>query len=69
MSYKKQQPRLFILDNKKWKNFCLKEDNGKLWVELIIVTFLVAVVTVDVLTTSSNDLLNLSEFELYILQD
>ena len=51
------------------KKFLSKDDNGKLWVELIIVTFLVAVVTVDVLSTSSNDLLNLSEFELYILQD
>ena len=33
----------------------IKDDNGKLWVELIIVTFFNAVVTVDVRTASSND--------------
>ena len=25
----------FILDNRKWKTFCHKYDNGKLWVEVI----------------------------------
>ena len=32
-----------------------KNDNGKLWVEVIIVTSLDAVVTVDVLTANNND--------------
>ena len=36
-------------------NFLYKDDNGKLWVEVIIITFLDTVVTVDVLTASNND--------------
>ena len=36
-------------------NFLYKDDNGKLWVEVIIFTFLDTVVTVDVLTASNND--------------
>ena len=35
--------------------FCLKDDSGKLWVEVIIVTFLDAVATIDVITASNND--------------
>ena len=37
------------------KNIYLKDDDGKLWVEVIIVTFLVAIPTVDVLTASNNE--------------
>ena len=36
------------------RNFHLKGDNGKLSVEVIIVTFLDAVATVDVFTVSKN---------------
>ena len=36
-------------------NFLYKDDNGKLWVEVIIFTFLDTVATVDVLTASNND--------------
>ena len=40
----------------KIKNFSYnKDDNGKLWVEVIIVTTLDAVVTVDVLPANNND--------------
>ena len=37
------------------KTFRLKDDNVKIWVEEIIVTFLYAVATIDVLTANSND--------------
>ena len=40
-------------ENKQLVN--IKDDNGKLWVELIIVTFFNAVATVDVRTASNND--------------
>ena len=33
----------------------LKDDNVKIWVEVIIVTLLYAVATADVLTANSND--------------
>jgi len=48
---------LFILDNRKKQTLYLKDGNGKLWVEVIIVTFLGAVhlAIVDVLTTRNND--------------
>ena len=48
--------RLFIVDNGKWKAFYRKDDNGKLWVEMIIqyCYFLDAVATVDVLKESNN---------------
>ena len=36
--------------------FFFKDYNGKLWVEVIIVTFLNAVTTVDVSAASNNDL-------------
>ena len=45
---------LSLLDNKKGKTFHLR-DICKLWVEVIIVTFVDAVVTIDVLTASNND--------------
>ena len=45
--------------------FYIKDDNGKLWVEVIIVTFLDAIATVDVLTPASkNDVKHIE-----ILQD
>ena len=53
--YKNSRSRLFILDNKKWTTFYIKDDNGKLWVEVIIFTVLDTVATVDVLTASNND--------------
>ena len=50
------------------KTFSLKNDQGKLLVEVIIFTFLDRVATVDVLT-ASNTGVKLSELELYILRD
>ena len=66
--YKKSQSSLFILDNRKWTTFSIKDDNGKLWVEVIIFTFWDAAVTVDVLTGSNNDV-NFFETQTYILHD
>ena len=40
-------------ENKQLVN--IKDDNGKLWVELIIVTFFNAVATVNVRAASNND--------------
>ena len=38
------------------RTFHLKDDNGKLWVEAMIVTlFLDAVITADILTSSNNN--------------
>ena len=45
---------LSILANKKGRTFHLK-DICKLWVEGIIVTFMDAVATIDVLTASNTD--------------
>ena len=45
--------------------FYLKDNNGKLWVKVIIVTFLDAVATVDVVTASYNDV-NLSKLSMTI---
>ena len=45
---------LFILDNRKRRTPYLKDDDGKLLVEVIIFT-LVAVATVDVLKANNND--------------
>ena len=59
---------MFILDNRKWTNFSIKDDNGKLWVEVIIFTFLDVAATVDVLTASINDV-NFFETQTYILYD
>ena len=42
---------MFILCSRKFITFHLKDDNGKLWVEMIIVIFLDAVATVDVAGT------------------
>ena len=50
------------------KTFSLKNDKGKLLVEVIIFTFLDRVATVDVLTASTTGV-KLSELELYILRD
>ena len=50
------------------KTFYLKNDKGKLLVEVINFTFLERVATVDVLT-ASNTGVKLSELELYILRD
>ena len=40
-----------VCDRRKFIIFHLKDDNGKLWVEMIIVTSLDAVATVDVTGT------------------
>jgi len=39
----------------KMKDFLSQRNNGKLWVEMIIVTVLDAIATVNVLTASNND--------------
>ena len=36
---KKSWSRLFSLENRKFRNFDLKDDNGKFWLEAIIVSF------------------------------
>ena len=46
---------LFIVDNRKWRTFYKKDNNGKLWVESDRFFFPNAVATVDVLTASNND--------------
>ena len=43
-----------IIDNRKSTTFHLKDDNGKLWVQ-VLVTFLDAGATVCVLTTNNKD--------------
>ena len=55
LQYKKSRSSLFILDNRKWTTFFIKDDNDNLWVEVIIVTFFNAVTTVDVLTANNNN--------------
>ena len=45
------QSRLRSRDRRKFTIFHLKDDNGKFWVEMIIVTSLDAVATVDVVGT------------------
>ena len=47
----KSRSSLFILVGRKWATFYLKDDNGKLWVELNIVTFLGGVATVIAIET------------------
>ena len=59
---------LFILDNRKWRTPYLKNDNGKLLVEVIIVT-LDVVATVDLFTAGTIMTLILSIVDLYILHD
>ena len=44
-----------ILDNKKWRRFHFKDDDVKMWVEVIIVTFLYSLATVDILMSNSDD--------------
>ena len=66
--YKKSRSSLFILDNRKWTNFSIKDDNGKLWEEVIIFTFLDTAATIDVLTASINDV-DFFETQTYILYD
>ena len=53
--YKKSQSTLFILGNRKWITFYIKDDNGKLWVEVIIVIFFYGVAAEDVIVTNNND--------------
>ena len=53
--YKKSRLCLFILDNRKRRTFYLKDNNGKLWVDAIVVIFFIAVGTVDILTAGNND--------------
>ena len=54
INFANSQSSLSLLDNKKGRTFHLR-DICKLWVEVIIVTFVDAVVTIDVLTASNND--------------
>ena len=51
---KKSWLSLSILNNRKLRTFHLKDDNGKLWVEVIIVTLLDAEATVDVLIANND---------------
>ena len=55
--YKKSQSTLFILGNRKWITFYIKDDNGKLWVEVIIVIiiFFYGIATEDVIVVINND--------------
>ena len=55
LQWKKSRLSLFILDNSKWRPFLLKDYKVKIWVEVIVVTFLNAVATVDVLMANSYD--------------
>ena len=71
--------QLYISENSLTGNeelFCLEDASGKLWVEVIIVTFLEAVESIDVLTACINDvklgqnltrLHNLHDFMLIVL--
>jgi len=53
--YKKSRLCLLIFDNRKIRTVYLKDNNGKLWIDVIVVIFFNAVRTVDVLTASNND--------------
>ena len=46
---------MFTRDKRKLTTSYLKDDNGKLWNEEIIVTLLDAVATVDILGASNNE--------------
>ena len=63
--YKKTQSSLFILDNRKFTTFYLKDNNGKLWVVSSDYSFFSGcsyLVTIDpVLTESNNDLILIVE--------
>ena len=48
---------LFILDNIKWTTFSIKDDNSKLWVEVIIFSFLDAAATLDLLKQATMTLI------------
>ena len=52
---KKSRSSFVYSRQQKIKNFSYKHDNGKLWVEVIIVTSLDSDDTVDVLTVNDND--------------
>ena len=52
---KKSRSSFVYSRQQKIKNFAYKDDNGKLWVEVIIVTSLDSDDTVDVLTANDND--------------
>ena len=54
---KKSRSILFIIDNRKWRTFHLRDVNGKLWVEMFIDTFLNAEATVGVLVIETHQLL------------
>ena len=53
--YRKSRLHFFILDNKRRTTFYLKDNNSKLWIDVIVVIFFNAVRTVDVLTPGNND--------------
>ena len=52
---KKSRSSFVYSRQQKIKNFSYKDDNGKLWVEVIIVSSLDSDDTVDVLTANDND--------------
>ena len=55
---KKWLSSLFILDDKKYRTFHVKDDYGKLWLEMPVATFLNAAATVDVLAANNNDVIS-----------
>ena len=57
----KSRSSLFILVGRKQTTFYLKNDNGKLWVELNIVTFLDGVATVIAIGTKVHQCNNCGE--------
>ena len=64
---KKSRSSLHFLDNRKWITFPRKNDDSKLWVEVIIV-FLVAVAIEDVLT-ANNYCVNLLKTRTFLFDD
>ena len=52
---RKSWSNLLIINNRKWRTFDSKDDSGKLWVEVIIVTSLNAVASKDFLPANNND--------------
>ena len=54
---KKWLSSLFILDDKKYRTFHVKDDNSK-WLKMHVATFLNAAATADVLAANNNDLIS-----------
>ena len=59
---------VYSIQQKK-RTFHNKDDNGKLWVEVNIVTSVDAIATVDVLTANNNDVNLVETRNVYFLLD